>query len=431
MIGQEKSEGTMGYRMHPQSGSPHTDKESLPSASVMATYARFPVAFVRGEGTRLWDESGQEYLDFIAGVGVNNLGHCPPAVVAAIREQAGQLIHTSNLYRIPLQERLAQRLTDHCFADRIFFCNSGAEANEAAIKLVRKHAQSRDGGREKGTERDSNSSSVRRFEIITVVNSFHGRTFATLTATGQEKVRRGYDPLLPGFSYVPYNQPEAVERAITPTTAAIMVEPIQGEAGVIIPDESYLPALREIADRYGLLLVFDEVQTGMGRTGRLWCHQWSDITPDIMTTAKAMASGLPMGACLATEEVARAFSAGSHGSTFGGSPLVSAAALATLDVLLEQGVLESVTAKGAYLVERLSSLQQRHKLLKAVRGRGLMVAVELNSPAEEVLGVCLSRGLLLSCQMGTVLRFLPPLTVTHEEIDQAVTILDGVLTDLY
>ena len=393
------------------------------SAALMGTYARLPVAFVRGEGTRLWDDTGRVYLDFLSGIGVNNLGHCPPAVVAAIREQAGLLIHTSNLYRIPLQEKLAQRLVEGCFADRVFFCNSGAEANEAAIKLVRRYTQERDKGRERLQSG--------RFEVITAINSFHGRTLATLAATGQEKVQRGYDPLMPGFRHVPYNQPEAVERAITPATAAIMVEPIQGEAGIMIPDDGYLPALRAMADRHGLLLVLDEVQTGLGRTGRMWCHQWSGITPDIMTTAKSLASGLPMGACLATEEVARSFSPGSHGSTFGGTPLVSAAALATLEVLLDQGVLAGVEAKGAYLLDRLRALQQRHEMVKAVRGRGLMLAVELNSPAEEILGVCLSRGLLLSCQMGTVLRLLPPLTVTQEEMDQAVAILDGVLTDSY
>ncbi|MBF0583251.1 MAG: aspartate aminotransferase family protein [Magnetococcales bacterium] len=394
-----------------------------PASALMATYARFPVSFVRGAGTRLWDDAGREYLDFLAGIGVNNLGHCPPGVVAAIAAQAGQLIHTSNLYRIPLQEQLAQRLVAGCFADRVFFCNSGAEANEAAIKLVRKYTQDRDRGRER--------LSSGRFEIITTLNSFHGRTMATLTATGQEKVQRGFEPLLAGFCHVPYNQPEAVERAITPATAAIMVEPIQGESGVVVPDEGYLPALREIADRHGLLLVLDEVQTGMGRTGRLWAHQWSGIRPDIMTAAKSLASGLPMGACLATEEVARSFSPGSHGSTFGGTPLVSAAALATLEVLLDQGVLAEVSDKGAYLKAALGRLQHRHSMIKAVRGQGLMIAVELNSPAEEVLGVCLSRGLLLSCQMGTVLRFLPPLTVTQTEMDQAVATLDGVLTDSF
>ena len=421
---QEGNKGLVGGGIEPDRSSSSDGARNTPSSfAVMSTYARFPVAFVRGEGTRLWDDAGHEYLDFLAGIGVNNLGHCPPVVVEAIREQAGQLIHTSNLYQIPLQEKLAQRLTASCFADRVFFCNSGAEANEAALKLIRKHAQDRDRGRDRLP--------TGRFEVITAINSFHGRTLATLTASGQEKVQRGYDPLLPGFHYVPYNQPEAVEKAITPATAAIVVEPIQGEAGIIIPDKDYLPALRAIADKHELLLVLDEVQTGMGRTGRLWCHQWSDITPDIMTTAKALASGLPMGACLATEDVARSFSPGSHGSTFGGSPLVSAAALATLDVLLDQGVLENVPAKGAHLLASLQTLQQRHKLVKDVRCQGLMASVELNSPAEEVLGVCLSRGLLLSCQMGTILRFLPPLTVTREEIDQAAAILDGVLLDLF
>lgn len=423
-MGQEARENIMDTKARPNvlSSTPF-EADCLPSSALMRTYARFPVAFVRGEGTRLWDDVGHEYLDFIAGIGVNNLGHCPPAVVAAVREQVGQLIHTSNLYRVPLQEQLAQRLVSHCFADQVFFCNSGAEANEAALKLVRKHAQDRDRGRDRVPSG--------RFEVITATNSFHGRTLATLTASGQEKVRRGYEPLMPGFHYVPYNQPEAVEKAITEVTAAILVEPIQGESGVMIPDEGYLPALRAIADRHELLLVMDEVQTGMGRTGRLWCHQWSDVTPDIMTIAKALASGLPMGACLATKEVAQSFSPGSHGSTFGGTPLVSAAALATLEVLLDQGVLASVEARGAYLLDALHALQQRHKLVKSVRGRGLMAAIELNSPAEEVLGVCLSRGLLLSCQMGTILRFLPPLTVSQGEIDLAIAILDGVLIDLF
>jgi acetylornithine/N-succinyldiaminopimelate aminotransferase len=393
------------------------------SSALMPNYARLPVAFVRGQGTRLWDDAGREYLDFLSGIGVNNLGHCPPAVVAAVQEQVAQLIHTSNLYRVPLQEQLAQRLVETSFADRVFFCNSGAEANEAAIKLARRYTQERD----KGHKRAQSG----RYEIITAINSFHGRTMATLSATGQEKVQRGYEPLLPGFRHVAYNNVEAVAKAITPNTAAILVEPIQGESGIVIPGDDYLPALRKLADDNGLLLVFDEVQTGLGRTGKLWCHQWSGITPDIMTTAKSLASGLPMGACMAREEVARVFSPGSHGSTFGGTPLVSAAALATLHTLLDQGVIAGVIAKGAYLLERLQQLQQKHEMIRMVRGRGLMLAVELNSPAEEILGVCLTRGLLLSCQMGTILRVLPPLTVSQEEMEQAVAILDGVLTDSF
>lgn len=384
---------------------------------VMSTYSRYPVAFERGEGTEIWDDKGKKYLDFLSGIGVNNLGHSHPRVVDALREQAGRLIHTSNLYIIPAQEKLAARLVEGCFADQVFFCNSGAEANEAAIKLTRKSM--RDRGK------------PGQFEIITAQNSFHGRTMATLTATGQDKVHRGFDPLLPGFRHVPYDDPQAVKDAISPYSAAIMVEPIQGEAGVLIPDEGYLAALREIADQNDLLLILDEVQTGMGRTGKMWCHQWTNVVPDIMTSAKAMASGLPMGACLATKEVAKAFSQGTHGSTFGGNPLVSTVALATLDVLLDDGVLNTVAGKGEHLLNRLKLLQSHHKLVKAVRGKGMMAAIELNSPAEEVVSVALSRGLLVSCQMGTTIRILPPLTATLEEIDLAVTILNDALTDVF
>ncbi|MEO5334031.1 MAG: aspartate aminotransferase family protein [Magnetococcus sp. YQC-5] len=384
---------------------------------IMFTYGRNPTGFVRGAGTRLWDETGREYLDFLAGIGVNNLGHCPPKVTAAIQEQAGRLIHTSNLYRIPLQEQLAKRLTSTCFADQVFFCNSGAEANEAAIKLTRK------------TMRDRGH--PERFEILTAKNSFHGRTLATLTATGQEKVQRGFDPLMPGFRYVPFNNPSAMEQAIRPETAGILVEPIQGESGVQIPDDGYLEALRAIADQQGLLLIFDEVQTGMGRTGQFWGHQWSAMTPDIMTVAKGLASGVPMGACLATASVAAAFSPGTHASTFGGNPLACAASLATLETLLDDGVLQQVTPKGAFLNNQLQILASGHKVIKAIRSRGLMAAVELNVHAEEVTAECLSRGLLLSCQMGTTLRMLPPLTISHEEIEQGMAILNGVLNDLF
>jgi acetylornithine/N-succinyldiaminopimelate aminotransferase len=384
--------------------------------SVMPTYGRFPVTFERGEGTNIWDIEGKKYLDFLSGIGVNNLGHCPPRVVEAVQKQVAQLIHTSNLYTIPAQEELADRLTADCFADQVFFCNSGAEANEAAIKMARKSM--RDRGK------------PGRFEIITAINSFHGRTLATLTATGQEKVHRGFDPLVPGFRYVPFNDIPAMEEAINSYTAAIMIEPVQGEAGIQIPDAGYLKALRKIADKEGLILIFDEVQTGMGRTGKMWCHQWTDVVPDIMTSAKALASGLPMGACLANKKVARAFSQGTHGSTFGGSPLVSTAALATLDTLFDGGVLAEVAAKGEHLLNRLELLQSHHKLVKAVRGQGLMAAIELNSPAEDVVSVALSRGLLVSCQMGTIIRILPPLTVSLEEIDQAVTILNDAIADV-
>ncbi|MBF0296742.1 MAG: aspartate aminotransferase family protein [Magnetococcales bacterium] len=384
---------------------------------IMTTYGRFPVAFARGAGCRLWDEDGREYLDFLSGIGVNNLGHCPPKVVAALREQAGTLIHTSNLYRIPLQEKLAARLVATGFADQVFFCNSGAEANEAAIKLTRKVMRDR--------------GHPGRFEIITACNGFHGRTLATLSATAQEKVQRGFEPLMPGFRYVHFDDPAAVEKAISPYTAGILVEPIQGESGVRIPDPGYLAALRAIADRHGLLLILDEVQTGMGRTGKFWCHQWSGIAPDILTVAKGLASGVPMGACLATAEVAASFTPGTHASTFGGNPLACAAALATLETLLDDGVLAGVVAKGEYLAGRLRALADEHEMILAVRNMGLMAAVELNVPAEEVNAMCLNRGLLLSCQMGTTLRMLPPLIVTEEEIDRGMAILGSVLTDQF
>ncbi|MBF0177875.1 MAG: aspartate aminotransferase family protein [Magnetococcales bacterium] len=387
-------------------------------SGLMSNYGRYPIAFSRGRGCRLWDDQDRPYLDFLSGFGVNALGHAPPRVVAAVQEQAERLIHVSNLYRIPQQEMLARRLAAGCFADRMFFCNSGAEANEAAIKLVRKCMKDR--------------GQPGRFEIITAAEGFHGRTLATLTASALDKVQRGYDPLPPGFRYAAFDDLPGVERKISSYTAGIMVEAIQGEAGVRVPSPGYLEGLREIADRHGLLLVVDEIQTGAGRTGRMWCHQWSSITPDIMTASKGLASGLPMGVCMATEQVAGTFSPGSHGSTSGGNPLVCAAALATLDELEgEHGVISQVSGKGEYLMERLRGLQHHHRMVKDVRGRGLMVAIELNAPAEDAAAIALSRGLLVNCVQGTTLRLLPPLVVTREEIDEATTILGGVLMDLF
>ncbi|OSM06130.1 putative acetylornithine aminotransferase [Magnetofaba australis IT-1] len=384
---------------------------------MMSTYGRYPVAFERGEGCRLWDTQDKEYLDFLSGIGVNNLGHCHPRVVEAIRHQAGVLTHTSNLYRIPLQEKLAEKLTATCFADRAFFSNSGAEANEAAIKLARKYMK--------------DSGQPGRYEIITATDSFHGRTLATLTATGQEKVQFGFEPLMPGFRYVPYNDLEAAERAISGYTAAIMVEPIQGESGVRVPDENYLSGLRKLCDDKGILLILDEVQTGMGRTGAMWSHQRSGVEPDIMTSSKALAAGVPMGACLAREEVASAFSPGTHGSTFGGNPLSSAAALAVLEVMGEADFLPTVRARGQYLYQALCNLSDNQSLIKEVRGAGLMAAVELNCPAEEVVSICMSRGLLINVCMGTTLRLLPPLVVSEAEIDQAVATIGEVMNDLF
>nr|CRH07601.1 acetylornithine transaminase (NAcOATase and DapATase), PLP-dependent [Candidatus Magnetococcus massalia] len=390
-----------------------SDKQS----SIMSTYGRYPVAFEKGEGVALWDIDGRRYLDFLSGIGVNNLGHAHPHVVEAVQQQVAKLTHTSNLYRIPLQEELATRLTSGSFADAVFFSNSGADANEAAIKLVRKYMK--DHGQ------------PGRYEIITAVNSFHGRTLATLTASGQEKVQQGFDPLVPGFRYVPYNDMEALEKAIGPYTAAVMVEPIQGESGIRVPDADYLPRLRALCNAHGILMVLDEVQSGMGRTGKLWAHQWSGIEPDIMTTSKALASGVPMGACMAKGHVAQTFTPGTHGSTFGGNPLSASAALATLDIMLADGFLEGVQERGQYFQDKLREMADGRRMVKQVRGKGLMVAMELNAPAEEVASICLSRGLLLNCCMGTVLRFLPPLVVSKEEIDQAVSTLGEVLSDLF
>ena len=298
------------------------DVAKLTDKYVAQTYARYPIALVRGKGARVWDADGKEYLDFLAGIAVNSLGHCHPAVVRAIQQQSRKLLHVSNLYHILPQSELARELCRHSFADRVFFCNSGAEANEAAIKLARRYGAAHLGG---------------KYEILSAHNSFHGRTLATLTATGQEKVRAGYDPLPEGFRQIPFNDLRAAEEAIdTQKTVGILVEPIQGEGGINVPDEDYLQGLRELCDRRGLLLIFDEVQTGMGRTGKLFGYEHFGVTPDIMTLAKALGGGLPLGAMLAREEVAQSFVPGSHASTFGGNPLVCSVGLAVMKTLLQR-----------------------------------------------------------------------------------------------
>lgn len=382
---------------------------------IMKTYGRYPIVPVRGEGCRVWDADGKVYLDFLAGVAVNNLGHCHPKVVQAIREQAARLIHCSNYYHIPSQIELAELLCGRSFADRAFFCNSGAEANEAAIKLARKYSRETYG--------------PERYAIITAAESFHGRTMATVSATGQEKVQRFFDPLLHGFLHVPFNDAAAIEAAVTPQTCAVMLEPIQGEGGVNVPDPGYLKAVRAICDRFGLLLILDEVQTGLGRTGKLFAHEHFGIEPDIMTLAKALAGGAPIGAMLAREQYAAAFSPGTHGSTFGGNPLMTAAALAAVNALFDEGLLERAQRMGAYLVDRLNELKARHAIVTEVRGIGLMVGMGLSIPAGEIVKQGHARGLLLNVTHDTVLRFVPPLVVTEAEIDEAATILDALLAD--
>jgi len=380
---------------------------------IMKTYGRYPIVPVRGEGCRIWDADGKMYLDFLAGVAVNNLGHCHPRVVRAIQEQAATLIHCSNYYHIPSQIALAELLCDRSFADRAFFCNSGAEANEAAIKLARKYSRETFG--------------PERYAIITAAESFHGRTMATVSATGQEKVQRFFDPLLHGFKHVPFNDAAAIEAAVTPQTCAVMLEPIQGEGGVNIPDPGYLKAVRAICDRFGLLLILDEVQTGLGRTGKLFAHEHYGIQPDIMTLAKALAGGAPIGAMLAREQYAASFSPGTHGSTFGGNPLMTVAALAAVNALLEEGLLERARSMGDYLVDKLEGLRAKHAIVTEVRGIGLMVGMNLTIPGGEIVKQGHARGLLLNVTHDTVLRFVPPLVITEAEIDEGTAILDELL----
>src|SRR5512137_2462871 len=360
---------------------------------IMKTYGRYPIVPVRGEGCRLWDADGKVYLDFLAGVAVNNLGHCHPKVVQAIQAQAATLIHCSNYYQIPQQIELAELLCSHSFADKAFFCNSGAEANEAAIKLARKYSRDTFG--------------PERYEIITATDSFHGRTMATVSATGQEKVQRFFDPLLHGFKHVPFNDAAALETAVSATTCAVMLEPIQGEGGVNVPSPDYFHEVREICDRHGLLLIFDEVQVGMGRTGKLFAYEHFDISPDIMTLAKALAGGAPIGTMLARDEFAAAFVPGTHGSTFGGNPLVCAAAIATIRTMLEEGILNRTEEIGEYLVGELERLQHTYGFVKEVRGIGLMIGMAPHIPAGEIVKKGHERGVLLNVTHDTVLRFVP------------------------
>ncbi len=383
------------------------------NAHIATTYGRSPMALVRGEGTRVWDADGKMYYDFLAGLGVNNLGHCHPKVVDAIRRQAGQLLHVSNLYHIQPQIELADMLAALSFADRSFFCNSGTEACEAAIKLARKYSHDHFGDG--------------RYEIITMENSFHGRTMASLSATAQTKYHKGFEPLLDGFKYAPFNDLPALARMITPKTCAIMVEPIQGEGGVNIPSPGYLKGLRELCEAYQLLLIYDEVQCGIGRTGTLFAYEHEGIPPDIMTLAKSLAGGVPIGAMLAREEVAKSFVPGTHAATFGGNPLATAAGVAAINAIHEEGMLENCQRVGAYFMRRLQDLQPRYGFIKEVRGRGLMLGIQLDFPGGQFVTACMERGFLVNCTVDTVLRFLPPLIVSEREVDLLLATLDELL----
>jgi len=376
---------------------------------VIANYPRYEIVIVRAEGSQMWDAEGKRYLDLFPGWGCSLLGHCHPRVVEAIRQQAGRLIHIDNMFYTEQGGRLAELLSRHGFGGQSFFCNSGAEANEAAIKLARRHTP------------------ANRYQIITMERGFHGRTYGAMSATAQSKVHQGHDPLLPGFVYVPYNDLDAAARAITEETAAILVEPIQGEGGVRIPDEAYLPGLRDICDEHGILLIVDEVQTGCGRTGTWFGYQASGIAPDIMTLAKALGSGAPIGAMVARPDVAASLTPGSHATTYGGNPLVVAAAIATLEAIEADGLLEAAQRMGAYILERARRLGEQFGFVEQVRGRGLMIAIELSVPAEPIVNRALEAGLRINATQQTILRLLPALTITQEEVDEAFDILTRTL----
>lgn len=384
-------------------------------AHVLNTYGTRRIAFARGEGVTLWDVDGKEYLDLFAGIAVTNLGHAHPAVTAAIVDQAGKLIHTSNLYYIEAQARLAELLSAIGFANKWFFCNGGADANEACIKLSRRYWASQ------GTPRP---------HIITALQSFHGRTMATLSATGQDKVKDGFAPLLEGFSHVPFNDLDALAAAIQPDTGAIMIEPIQGEGGVRMPAPGYLEGVRELCDARDLLLIFDEVQTGMGRTGHFFAHQGFDVTPDIMSLAKALGNGVPIGAMGCKETIAQGFAVGSHATTFGGNPLSCAAAVATVEAISAPGFLDQVRDTGRYFQDKLKAFAADHASIVEVRGAGLMIGVEFKEPVTPLVNNLLDAGIVCGPAGPNTLRFVPPLILEREHVDRVIPVLQTCVGEL-
>jgi acetylornithine aminotransferase len=383
---------------------------------VMAkTYKRFPIVLEKGKGCTVWDTLGRRYTDFVSGIAVCNLGHAHPGVSKALAEQANTLFHVSNLYYTVPQTELADWLIQNSFADRAFFCNSGAEANEAAIKLSRKYF--------------SDKGESGRFRIIAMEKSFHGRTMAALAATGQEKIKHGFDPILEGFDFVAFDDVEALRKKVDPTTCAVMLEPVQGEGGVRCPDPDYLSAVRRICDENGALLIFDEIQTGIGRTGKLFAYEHSGVEPDIMTLAKALANGLPIGAMLARESVAEAFGPGSHASTFGGTPAITAASLETLKVLMAEGIIDHCNEIGAYFKKRLHWLKDRHDSIVDVRGLGLLLGMKMKTEGAPIVTACMEKGFLINCIQDSILRFIPPLVIEQGDIDALVECLDEVLSN--
>jgi predicted acetylornithine/succinylornithine family transaminase len=379
-------------------------------------YKRAPVAFSHGRGVRLYDLEGREYLDFIGGIAVSSLGHAHPALVQAISAQAARYLHVSNLYQIPEQVAAAERLVAASGLDRAFFCNSGAEANEGAIKLARKRGKAVRG--------------PAAHEILVTHNSFHGRTLATVAATGNPRYQQGFEPMPAGFRFVPFDDLEAMRAAITEATCAVLVEPVQGEGGVLPPSPGYLAGLRALCDENALLLILDEVQTGIGRTGKMFAYQHAGVLPDVATIAKGVAGGVPAGVVLATDAAAAHFVPGDHGSTFGGNALASAAIVAVLDAIEREDLLENAATTGARLVAGLEKLREKHPILLEVRGAGLLVGADLSIEAAPVVEACLARGLLVNSVRPKTLRFAPPLVVSGAEVDRALEILDETLAAL-
>ena len=386
------------------------------TTALMANYARLDVQFARGDGVWLWDSEGKQYLDALAGIAVCGLGHAHPEVTQAIASQAASLVHTSNLYRIEVQERLAARLCELSGLERVFFCNSGAEANEAAIKIGRAY------GRQRGFQTP---------QIIVANDSFHGRTLGALSATGNPKVHSGFEPLVAGFVHVPYDDAQAIADAVVqnPETSAVLLEPVLGEGGIVIPKPDYLQQVREICDRHELLLMLDEIQTGMGRTGRWFAFQHSTASPDVMTLAKALGNGVPIGACLARGVAAQVLQPGSHGSTFGGNPLACSAAVAVLEVMTRDGLVEKAAQRGRALETALADKLSGQNCVREIRSHGLMIAVELDRPCPDLVAMALERGLLLNVTAGSVIRMLPPLIIEPEHVERIATELAELVRD--
>ena len=379
----------------------------------LPTFKRFPLAFIKGKGSRLWDADGKEYIDMLAGIAVNNLGHCHPKVVSAIQEQAAELIHISNFFVSPPQVALSKLLVDLSKLKHVFLTNSGAESVEGAIKIARKYASknNRGGG------------------IISMENSFHGRTLATI-ATGQKKYQMGFDPIPSGFSQVPFNDLDALKDAINDQIAAVILEPVQGEGGVIPADKKYLQAVRELCDEYNVLLIFDEIQCGIGRTGKLFAKEHYGIQPDIMTLAKGLGGGMPIGAFLCNEKVGNAIDYGDHGTTFGGNPLASAAALATLTTILEEGLVERSLKKGDYIMNTVRSWSNDHPMIKEVRGLGMMIGIQLDRPAAPIVKALLDDGVIANGTAESVIRLVPPLNIPEEDVELALNKLKLIIESI-